>query len=62
MAATTTIAKMPVAFRSGHFMIQLETPNQDFFGSEVTVIHDGTKVNAIAVSYTHLTLPTRLMV
>ena len=28
-------------------MVQLETPNQDFFGSEVTVIHDGTKVNAI---------------
>ena len=38
---------MPVAFRSGHFMIQLESPNQDFFGSEVTVVHDGTKVNAI---------------
>ena len=38
---------MPVTFRSGHFMVQLETPNQDFFGSEVTVIHDGTKVNAI---------------
>ena len=38
---------MPVAFRSGHFMVQLETPNQDFFGREVTVIQDGTKVNAI---------------
>ena len=47
IGVTTTIAKMPVAFRSGHFMVQLETPNQDFFGSEVTVIHDGTKVNAI---------------
>ena len=47
VAATTTIAKMPVSFRSGHFMIQLEAPNQDFFGSEVTVIHDGTKVNAV---------------
>jgi hypothetical protein len=47
IGVTTTIAKMPVSFRSGHFMVQLETPNQDFFGSEVTVIHDGTKVNAI---------------
>ena len=47
MAATTTIVAMATTYRSAKMMIQCENTHQEFWGTELNIVHDGSKVNAV---------------
>jgi len=44
IGATTTLVAMATTYRAAKLMVQLENTNQEFFGTELNIVHDGTKV------------------
>ena len=44
MGATTTLVAMATTYRAAKLMVQLENTHQEFFGTELNIVHDGTKV------------------
>ena len=47
MAATTTIVSMATTYRSAKIMVQVENTHQEFWGCDLNIVHDGSKVEAL---------------
>ena len=43
-ATTTTIVSMATTYRAAKLQVQIENTSQEFFGTELNIIHDGSKV------------------
>ena len=44
---TTTLVAMATTYRSAKMMVQIENTHQEFFGTELNIVHDGSKAAVV---------------